>query len=221
VISRWPEHLVFHSGTSVSANGKLVTNGGRVLVVVTIASELMLAAAKATKACGKIVFEGAQYRTDIAHKGIVRSVHHTSMLQHDPSIGVNNKSSAYISFCRSLLQEGRLSYRASGVDIVAGDTLVNRIKRIVELTNRDGVLGSIGGFGGLFDVKAAGYKDPLLISGTDGVGTKLKVSIFWNVTPCRLVEVYWRFRGTYCLDLQGQKQAEQYFISTLLVHEYY
>jgi phosphoribosylamine-glycine ligase len=72
VISRWPEHLVFHSGTSVSATGDLVTNGGRVLIVVSIASELMLAAAKATKACGKIVFEGAQYRTDIAHKGIVR-----------------------------------------------------------------------------------------------------------------------------------------------------
>lgn len=79
---------MFHSGTSVSANGDLVTNGGRVVVVVTIASELMLAAAKATKACGKIVFDGAQYRTDIAHKGIVRSVHHTSTLQHNPGISV-------------------------------------------------------------------------------------------------------------------------------------
>lgn len=148
VIPRWPEHLVFHSGTSVSANGDLVTNGGRVLIVVAIASELMLAAAKATKACRMIVFEGAQYRTDIAHKGIVRS----------------------------LLQEGRLSYKASGVDIVAGDTLVNRIKCTVALTNRNGVLGSIGGFGGLFDMKAVGYKDPLLVSGTDGVGTKLKIA---------------------------------------------
>jgi phosphoribosylamine-glycine ligase len=56
----------------MSASGALVTNGGRVLIVVAIASELMLGAAKATRACGKIMFEGAQYRTDIAHKGIAR-----------------------------------------------------------------------------------------------------------------------------------------------------
>lgn len=84
------------------------------------------------------------------------------------------------------------------MDIVAGDTLVSRIKRTVELTNRNGVLGSIGGFGGLFDTKAAGYKDPLLVSGTDGVGTKLKVSNFRRVISCSLVEVYWQFRGTFC-----------------------
>lgn len=76
VISRWPEHLVFHSGTTVSSNGDVVTNGGRVLTVVALASELMLAAAKATTACGKICFEGVQYRTDISHKGIARSVHY-------------------------------------------------------------------------------------------------------------------------------------------------
>jgi phosphoribosylamine-glycine ligase len=72
VISRWPEHLVFHSGTAVSSNEDVVTNGGRVLTVVALASELMLGAAKATTACGKICFEGVQYRTDIAHKGIAR-----------------------------------------------------------------------------------------------------------------------------------------------------
>jgi phosphoribosylamine-glycine ligase len=72
VIARWPEHLLFHSGTAVSSNGDVVTNGGRVLTVVGLASELMLAAAKATTACGKICFEGAQYRTDISHKGIAR-----------------------------------------------------------------------------------------------------------------------------------------------------
>jgi phosphoribosylaminoimidazole (AIR) synthetase len=81
-------------------------------------------------------------------------------------------------FFRSLLQEGRLSYKASGVDIVAGDNLISRIKPVVAQTNRIGVLGSIGGFGGLFDIKAAGYKDPVLVSGTDGVGTKLKVNMF-------------------------------------------
>jgi phosphoribosylamine-glycine ligase len=71
-IARWPEHLLFHSGTAVSSNGDVVTNAGRVLTVVGLASELMLAAAKATTACGKICFEGAQYRTDISHKGIAR-----------------------------------------------------------------------------------------------------------------------------------------------------
>jgi phosphoribosylamine--glycine ligase/phosphoribosylglycinamide formyltransferase/phosphoribosylformylglycinamidine cyclo-ligase len=72
VISIWPEHLVFHCGTITSSTGELVTNGGRVLIVVALSGELMLGAAKAAAACGRIVFEGAQYRTDIAHKGIVR-----------------------------------------------------------------------------------------------------------------------------------------------------
>jgi phosphoribosylamine-glycine ligase len=75
VISRWPEQLVFHSGTAMTSDGNLVTNGGRVLIVIAIASELMLAAAKATSACGRIFFEGAQYRTDISHKGIARCGH--------------------------------------------------------------------------------------------------------------------------------------------------
>jgi phosphoribosylaminoimidazole (AIR) synthetase len=111
------------------------------------------------------------------------------MLQNDLGVSSNSKSRAHVSFCRSWLQEGQLSYKDSGVDIVAGDTLVNRIRGTVALTNRNGVLGSIGGFGGLFDMKAAGYKDPLLVSGTDGVGTKLKVNIFWNVLLCGLAEV--------------------------------
>lgn len=54
--------------------------------------------------------------------------------------------------------------------------MVSHIKPFAKQTTRTGVLGNIGGFGGLFDTKAAGYKDPLLVSGTDGVGTKLKVS---------------------------------------------
>ena len=61
------------------------------------------------------------------------------------------------------------------MNIEAGDSFVESIKNMVLSTKRSGVLGSIGGFGGLFDVNAAGYQDPLLVSGTDGVGTKLKV----------------------------------------------
>jgi phosphoribosylformylglycinamidine cyclo-ligase len=70
-----------------------------------------------------------------------------------------------------------LTYRAAGVDIEAADALVETIKPLARATNRRGVMGGLGGFGGLFDLKAAGFKDPILVSGTDGVGTKLKVAI--------------------------------------------
>ena len=71
----------------------------------------------------------------------------------------------------------RLDYRASGVDIAAGEVLVEIIKPLAERTNRAGVMGGLGGFGALFDLKAAGFRDPVLVSSTDGVGTKLKVAI--------------------------------------------
>ena len=68
-----------------------------------------------------------------------------------------------------------LSYRAAGVDIDAGDALVERIKPLAARTRRPGVLGGIGGFGGLFQLPA-GLREPVLVSGTDGVGTKLKLA---------------------------------------------
>jgi phosphoribosylformylglycinamidine cyclo-ligase len=69
-----------------------------------------------------------------------------------------------------------LSYRDAGVDIDAGNDLVERIKPLVATTNRAGVLAGIGGFGGLFELPT-GYREPVLVSGTDGVGTKLKLAL--------------------------------------------
>jgi len=71
----------------------------------------------------------------------------------------------------------RLTYRAAGVDIAAGEALVERIKPLARATGRAGVMGGIGGFAALFDLKAAGFADPVLVSSTDGVGTKLKIAI--------------------------------------------
>jgi hypothetical protein len=68
------------------------------------------------------------------------------------------------------------TYASAGVSIDAGNELVNRIKPIVKATKRIGSDSVIGGFGGLFDINAAGFKDPIIVSGTDGVGTKLKVA---------------------------------------------
>lgn len=93
------------------------------------------------------------------------------------NIFCSNKTVSALKKCfRSILQKGQLTYEISGVSIVAGNHLVSAIKPITCSTKRTGTLSIIGGFGGLFDVKAAGYNDPILISGTDGVGTKLKVN---------------------------------------------
>jgi len=71
---------------------------------------------------------------------------------------------------------GGASYKAAGVDIDAGNALVEAIKPLVKSTDRPGVASELGGFGGLFDLKAAGYTDPMLAAATDGVGTKLLIA---------------------------------------------
>ncbi len=70
-----------------------------------------------------------------------------------------------------------LTYAQSGVDIDAGNRFVDLIKPLVRSTRRSGADGEIGGFGGVFDLKAAGYSDPVLVAANDGVGTKLKIAI--------------------------------------------
>ena len=70
-----------------------------------------------------------------------------------------------------------VTYQDAGVDIDAGNALVEAIKPLVKATRRSGADGDLGGFGGLFDLKAAGFDDPILVAANDGVGTKLKIAI--------------------------------------------
>lgn len=74
-------------------------------------------------------------------------------------------------------RQNGLTYAAAGVDIDAGNAMVEKIKPMVRSTRRPGADGEIGGFGGLFDLKAAGFGDPILVAANDGVGTKLKIAI--------------------------------------------
>ncbi|RLQ87664.1 phosphoribosylformylglycinamidine cyclo-ligase [Notoacmeibacter ruber] len=73
--------------------------------------------------------------------------------------------------------KSRITYADAGVDIDAGNALVNQIKPMVRSTARPGADSEIGGFGGLFDLKAAGFSDPILVAANDGVGTKLRIAI--------------------------------------------
>ena len=70
-----------------------------------------------------------------------------------------------------------ITYSKSGVNIDEGNKFVSEISNITESTSIDGTTAEIGGFGGIFDLKKSGFKDPLLISSTDGVGTKLQLAI--------------------------------------------
>jgi phosphoribosylformylglycinamidine cyclo-ligase len=74
------------------------------------------------------------------------------------------------------MADDRLTYAKSGVDIDAGNRMVQLIKPLVKRTARPGADADIGGFGGLFDLKRAGFRDPVLVASTDGVGTKVKIA---------------------------------------------
>ena len=75
----------------------------------------------------------------------------------------------------------KISYKDAGVDISKGNELVRRLKKTINSANKNGVIGELGGFGGLYDLSSLNYKQPVLVSGTDGVGTKIKVAIENNM----------------------------------------
>jgi len=75
----------------------------------------------------------------------------------------------------------KISYKEAGVNIKKGNELVQRLKKTINNTNKKGVIGEFGGFGGLFDLGSLDYKQPVLVSGTDGVGTKIKLAIDNNL----------------------------------------
>ncbi|EDW12043.1 trifunctional purine biosynthetic protein adenosine-3 [Drosophila mojavensis] len=141
--------LIFHSGLTVNAQQEPLTNGGRVLIAIALDPSLRQAAAQATKLAESISFAGAgaQYRTDIAQKAF------------------------------KMAPAASLSYKDSGVDIDAGDALVQRIKPLSRGTQRPGVLGGLGGFGGLFRIKELSYRQPVIAEATQGVGAKIQLAL--------------------------------------------
>ena len=88
----------------------------------------------------------------------------------------SNSNEALFMIDKKNPRKNGLTYADSGVDIDAGNAFVETIKPLIKRTKRPGVMGSIGGFGGLFDLKALDYTDPLLVAANDGVGTKVKLA---------------------------------------------
>ncbi|EEB08013.2 phosphoribosylamine-glycine ligase [Schizosaccharomyces japonicus yFS275] len=143
-----PNVNVFHAGTAVK-DGNVVTNGGRVICVSAVNDTVRSAVDSAYKGVANIHFKDMFYRKDIAHR----------------ALKPQNKA------------EDGLTYESAGVSVDAGNAFVQQIKDLVKSTRRSGADASIGGFGGVFDLKAAGYEDPLLVSATDGVGSKLMIAL--------------------------------------------
>ena len=153
------DSYIYHAGTHFDkSNNKIFTSGGRVIAATAVAPTLRKAVDKAYKAVDCITFKDAYYRKDIAHRAF-----------KDAVATDNNKVS--------------ITYPDSGVSVDNGNLLVEKIKAMVKSTRRPGADSDIGGFGGVFDLKEAGYNsdDTLLVAATDGVGTKLIIAQETNI----------------------------------------
>lgn len=140
--------VIFHAGTKQSKED-IITAGGRVLAVSAYAPTLNEALESVYAGVEEVTFEGKTFRRDIAHRALTLNP----------------------------VKPGGLTYAQAGVSVDAGNALVEAIKPLVRSTSRPGSDAEIGGFGGVFDIKAIGYTDPVLVSGTDGVGTKLRLAV--------------------------------------------
>ncbi|CCG84956.1 protein of unknown function [Taphrina deformans PYCC 5710] len=138
---------VFHAGTT-KRGSETVTAGGRVLAVTSTASTLRAAVDDAYQGVAQVSFKDSFIRKDIAHRALNAGQ----------------------------VEEAGLTYAASGVNIDAGNRLVERIKPAVRATKRIGADSEIGGFGGTFDLEPCNFKRPIIVSATDGVGTKLLIA---------------------------------------------
>lgn len=130
------------------------------------ADTLEEAVKKAYEGVKCINFQDMFYRKDIAHR---------FALSPSPLISPRKANILSRAF-KQKLTEVAMTYAGSGVDVDAGNALVNRIKAAVRSTRIPGADSEIGGFGGIFDLAAAGWTNPLLVAGIDGVGTKLKIA---------------------------------------------
>lgn len=145
---------IYHAGTKL-VDGKVLTAGGRVLAVSGVGATLQDALKAAYAGVDLVQFEGKTFRRDIAHRALKES-------------------------SSQKLEQEALTYASAGVSIDAGDALVQAIKPLAKSTVRPGCDADLGGFGGSFDLKPLGFNDPILVSGTDGVGTKLRVALDAN-----------------------------------------
>ena len=153
---------MFHAGTAIK-DSTGVTDGGRVLAVCAHAPTIRQAVDLAYSAVDQIDFKGKTYRKDIAYRALAA----------EEAVVPSSSTSQAVSTSTP----NGLTYAAAGVSVDNGNALVEAIKPVVKATRRPGADSSIGGFGGNFDLSAAGYNDPVLVSGTDGVGTKLRVAL--------------------------------------------
>ncbi|KAK9325867.1 phosphoribosylglycinamide synthetase [Lipomyces orientalis] len=141
--------FIFHAGTTLTSEGKLLSSGGRVIAASAVADTLEEAVKKAYVGISKIHLKDMHYRKDIAYR---------AFREAKPR------------------EEDTFTYAKAGVNIENGNSLIERIKPCVKATARPGADAELGGFGGLFDLKAAGFEDPLIVAATDGIGTKVKIA---------------------------------------------
>ncbi|MCJ1286530.1 hypothetical protein MMC26_005876 [Xylographa opegraphella] len=150
--------MIFHAGTTISSD-TLKTSGGRIIAANSTGATLTEAIEAAYQGISTIKFSGMHYRKDIGHRA----------LKVSESTTENTSPTSEV--------QAALTYASAGVSISSGNELVKRIIPLVKSTARPGADASIGGFGGVVDLQAAGYyQPPLLIGAIDGVGTKLNIA---------------------------------------------